>query len=402
MAGRVGQRLPNRFVHYRIEIFWLRFVQSVRFHMQVNRLFYLYIQLPFHMVQISIFQSLEMNIDKNLDELIVVVVVNLRFIALFSLERLIAVKYPIKRYKLINLEREKRTITCFVLFSFFFFAHSIAITHVEINPESRLSFCTTHDEWYELANVMSKVVAVVSIILPLMLIVFSNVTIAYELFRSKKLVVKIYNRKKIRPLRSWSRSRSNQTVEVNLETLNSSTVTLQQRRKSQSEPTALDGLNKKLLNHSEIYSSHNRSRSGMRRLTLFEIELISYSQELNRSRKYSKTTKTLLTISVTYIMLNFLMCMSKLKRLTLVSRDNQIETLRYNESYSDIDEFSPIMDFYKLDVSSADSNTEEINLKIIDLLTCFTYYLNYSINFFLYVVNLTEFKKMLKKIVKLN
>lgn len=115
------------------------------------------------------------------------------------------------------------------------------------------------------------------------------------------------------------------------------------------------------------------------------ILLVASSSPLNRQRseKYSRTTRILLIISLTYILLNTLMAYSKLRHLfdeiTHYSSDDDDEHLTAQEKRSKL-----------------------LNNEILERISCYLYYLNFSINFFLYVLNKSTFRDILIGIFRRN
>lgn len=87
-----------------------------------------------------------------------------------------------------------------------------------------------------------------------------------------------------------------------------------------------------------------------------------------RINSYSRTTRILILISISYFVLNALMVYSKLKHFFAPDDESQ----------------------------SANPYREEI----IERLSCYLYYMNFSINFFLYVLNRSTFREILLNLFK--
>ena len=93
-----------------------------------------------------------------------------------------------------------------------------------------------------------------------------------------------------------------------------------------------------------------------------------------RFKSYSRTTRMLIIISATYIMLNALMAYLKLRHL-----------------------FEPYF------ISDDQHHVEErkrLNNELLERASCYLYYLNFSINFFLYVLNKSTFTDILFDLFK--
>ena len=103
-----------------------------------------------------------------------------------------------------------------------------------------------------------------------------------------------------------------------------------------------------------------------------------------RSKSYSRTTRVLILISITYIVLNSLMAYSKLRLLFYPSSETNGLT------------FENSAENYPINESS------DLNDELIDRIAFYLYYLNFSINFFLYVLNKSKFRDIFCEIFKKN
>ena len=113
--------------------------------------------------------------------------------------------------------------------------------------------------------------------------------------------------------------------------------------------------------------------------------LLRRSAELKRARMYSKTTRMLIIISITFILLNSPMAISKIHSVLLSSFESQSnQTLKTNRSN------------YSLNVSTRYTN-KELNHHLVQRVSGYVYYLNFSVNFFLYVLNGSQFREILLK-----
>lgn len=94
---------------------------------------------------------------------------------------------------------------------------------------------------------------------------------------------------------------------------------------------------------------------------------MTVNHPIRRFRSYSRTTRMLIIISITYILLNSLMAYSKLKHLF---------------------------------VTESSSSLRSLNNELLERVSCYLYYLNFSINFFLYVLNKSTFRDILFDVFK--
>lgn len=117
------------------------------------------------------------------------------------------------------------------------------------------------------------------------------------------------------------------------------------------------------------------------------------SMQLRRIKIYSKTNRTLFLLSITYIILNMPITFSKLKTFLMsdpIQNDENLDAIgiRNSSSPAENDEFD------YLALSATDFNNE-----IFQRIATNLYYLNFSINFFLYL-NGFEFRNMFLDYIK--
>lgn len=169
----------------------------------------------------------------------------------------------------------------------------------------------------------------------------------------------------------------------------------------------------------------------------------TYSTRLKRSKSYSRTTRILILISLTYILLNSLMVYSKLRQLfidenysasspvvessfsstTLSPLPTTLMPRTSSRSSSQLAELVfPAADLLvatpTIQTSTAAKNRTSRRLEgnhdehlpdpidysdeLIERISCYLYYLNFSINFFLYVLNKSKFRDIFLNIFKRN
>lgn len=116
---------------------------------------------------------------------------------------------------------------------------------------------------------------------------------------------------------------------------------------------------------------------------------VKYKRRL--SKKYSKTTRVLLTISITYVLLNIFMAYSKIRYC--------FETEFFDNIHQDNEQ-----NFAKPSLNS--TQNMDLRIKSLDLnydwedqfyerISCYLFYLNFSLNFFIYCANRSKFKESL-------
>lgn len=113
--------------------------------------------------------------------------------------------------------------------------------------------------------------------------------------------------------------------------------------------------------------------------------LLRRSAELKRAKMYSKTTRMLIIISITFILLNSPMAISRIHSVFISSIESHPNrTLTNNRSNETVN-------------LSQGYTIKELNHHLLQRMSGYFYYLNFSVNFFLYVLNGSQFREMLLK-----
>jgi hypothetical protein len=108
-----------------------------------------------------------------------------------------------------------------------------------------------------------------------------------------------------------------------------------------------------------------------------------------RARVYERSTKTLLIVSGVFILFNILMVYSRTRYLF---QSDSITFVQHNATFLVHD---PIHVELHHEIV-----TRQLSDQLIDKLACFLYYLNYSCNFFFYILNGAEFRNALFRIMR--
>lgn len=212
----------------------------------------------------------------------------------------------------------------------------------------------TYQKWYSTVKTISFVDTFLTIVLPFFLISTINISISFKLMQFTNCV---YRRMKAPSDKSSSSASRSEGLRINRRR-NSSNVGMNRMT---------GGFNTAKSSISEVGICPPNSDSSPQN----ECNVLFFGEQpaqLRRSKTYSRTTRVLVLISVTYIVLNSLMAYSKLRHL-----------------------FYPILDY---------SDSIDLNGELIDRIACYLYYLNFSINFFLYVLNKSKFRDILFELFK--
>lgn len=144
--------------------------------------------------------------------------------------------------------------------------------------------------------------------------------------------------------------------------------------------------------------SRNSSKFSMRGMSI-----LSRKGQIRRKKKYSKTTKVLLTISTTFLILHCPIAICKIWYFIKSSSDPIQETSTNKSIFNSTTYYNADYQLYNNNNSSFikmtddSDNAMEANPieEIIERITCYLYYLNFSLNFFLYTLNGSKFRDII-------
>jgi hypothetical protein len=218
----------------------------------------------------------------------------------------------------------------------------------------------TYQKWYSTVKTISFVDTFLTIVLPFFLISTINISISFKLMQFTNCV---YRRMKASSDKSSSSASRSDGLRINGRR-NSSNVGMNRMT---------GGYNTAKSSISEVATICPPNSDSLPQNECNVLFFGEQPAQLRRSKSYSRTTRVLVLISVTYMVLNSLMAYSKLRHL-----------------------FYPILDSATLD----NSDSIDLNGELIDRIACYLYYLNFSINFFLYVLNKSKFRDILFELFK--
>ncbi len=136
------------------------------------------------------------------------------------------------------------------------------------------------------------------------------------------------------------------------------------------------------------------------------IPMLGISNITERKKKYSKTTKFLLSISSTYLLLHCPLAVCKIYYFLKNHQFNSQQSNLISQVFNVSSEPTLFDDLQLVDLNSSiilKTNSEmEINLteEIIERIGGYLYYLNFPLNFFLYTMNGSKFRKAFISIFK--
>jgi len=319
-------------------------------------------------------------------------------VALFSIERFIVVVYPLKKYLITGKRKHQKAILYITLFSLVLYSFSLKTSGLESNA-NEIS-CVTLVYWFKFANVFAFIDGFLTMFLPLCIIFISNVTICMKLLKSTpksskqaqtsqssatKHKLKVSFRKI--PTKVEITGVTSENISVG------SMIIKPTKRKNLMLSPNQNSFREGSLNIIESQKSYSINLETPQPIHSTRRSLLRKSDEIKRKTKYHKTTRLLFIVSVSFFLLNTPMYLCKLyyylrqfNHYSVEASDNEYVTLnnthfeRFNLSHN----ASTQILFDELD-----ANTLE---EIMERITCFLYYLNFSLNFFLYSFCAKDFR----------
>lgn len=289
-----------------------------------------------------------------------------RYVVLFNLERFIGVMFPL-RVSACTKTHKVFFIYLIMIFSLVFYSVSLVTTGIEINPSNNDSACVTHTEWIDVAQVVVLADMVLTMLLPFIIIVISNLLIVSKLMDLPTTIGVLKKRVLFRNRHSNTRSTVSLPSRSNNQSTRPSQQTLEGNCLLARQSIEINRLNPNYLLRRDAAGtavSGGAAGSLNRRSSTFNWResIMSRSVQAKRLQKYSKTTRMLIIISVTFLLLHSPIAYSKLSYLFQNTSDQSI--------------------------SEYDHDHDET----MERITCYIYYLNFSLNFFLYTLSGSNFR----------
>ncbi|RNA41313.1 thyrotropin-releasing hormone receptor-like [Brachionus plicatilis] len=108
-----------------------------------------------------------------------------KYVILFSIERYIVVQFPLKKYDICNQSRNKLSVAFFFIFSLLFYSFSYFSSHVhEYENQKR---CVIKEKWHKIVQLMAIIDVFVTILIPFVVILFTNISIYFKLMKNLNL-----------------------------------------------------------------------------------------------------------------------------------------------------------------------------------------------------------------------
>lgn len=338
------------------------------------------------------------------------------------------VQFPLKKYDICNQTRNKLSVLVLFLFSMTFYSFSLVISGTETYGSR--SMCSVSEKWVSLAKIMSITDVFLTIFVPFGIILFTNISIYCKLMKKYRFDATPNGNTSnilVRPNEDFSTdamyhsSRLDERVKYDhLEVRHSVNAILiydQSRRKTVSFPKNERIMRKvkKINSYPELSSASENNKyqiekPGKKNTQNFRIfkkfsvftSILRRSVELKRAKMYSKTTRMLIIISITFLFLNSLMAFSKIRAVLLsLNSSSSLDQMQSSTIVQMNENYTTILNSTQMyNTTKEESSERNLNDELIERISCYFYYLNFSLNFFLYVINGSQFREILLKFTK--
>lgn len=284
--------------------------------------------------------------------------------------------FPLKRFDICNQKRNKVCLISLFVVAVIFYSFSFVTTGIEM--ENERPRCVTYHAWFAFVRQISFVDIFLTILMPFCIIIAINVSISFKLMKFSNVLL----------ARERQSAFARDYHECNFTRLTIMSRTQQLTPNSTFSNIARYDYNNSVRFYPQLnkIERDNMINSARPLMTAHYNSLLSKRAQLKRNRTYSKTTRILTLISFTYILLNSLMAYSKLSYFFGV-----VKFTNNNNNNQNVTVYDAEMHHQKLTVA----NTASLNEEIVERISCYLYYLNFSINFFLYASNKAKFRQIL-------
>ena len=343
---------------------------------------------------------------------------------MFNIERLIGVLFPLKRLSACNKKKNNICIFSILSFALIFYSAFLLTAGIEVQHHEStnpVKSCVTIEKWIGIAKFQVFSDIILTMLVPFVLILISNILIIFKLtdvslFKKGKSISIFTLRSKFKRKKYLSRDGSCSSFEYTTE------CTTPQRsiRKSisltdQSSCEIKSGQIKIPLKSIGL-KNDELSRLARRNSSLNIRQTgLSKTMKLKRTEKYSRTTRVLIFISITFLMLHAPIAYSKIRYYYKSGLGFDTENDAINDVKESLNELSLVASQKNITFTSSElfegMNMNSTNIQvsymeandsdeIFERITCYIYYLNFSLNFFLYALAGATFRRELFNMFK--
>lgn len=388
-----------------------------------------------------------------------------RYVVVFTIERFIIVYFPLNRQQICTKRRNMTALIALFIFSLIFYSFSLFTSGLEDPKATQEPTCITLEKWFHVVKVFIVIDTCFTLFIPMTIIFVMNLSIIIKLMkadttiesqntRNSRISVqldhakasKLYQSKKkcslLRSMLNCKQKKSHEftyssplmDTENTIFELSGDKNTKRSTIKSLAPSLDAESIHgfgrntKEHVKHKVSFKDKKTSELNTKESTCkvnmdYRMSL-AYATKCNQNRKnstvslsfdkgmafnrktsYSRTTKMLLVISTCFLILNTPIALCKLwyflKSLSFISNSNNSEIYYPTENIDHLSNQTNLT-FYEAasNLKTFEANPTE---EFVERITCYIYYLNFSLNFLLYSAYGSRFRaKLLKSFAFLN
>ncbi len=328
-----------------------------------------------------------------------------RLVVCFSIERLIAVYFPLKLITICSRLKTKLAITCLFIFSLSFYSFAYFTSDIDFIEKMNHTTCITSTEWFHFASIMALVDIIIVTLLPFIIITIINILIAYKIKKQSNLnfisISPIKYRKDprfsilfINNQRNKNKKESKVCILDHCSTTSQKhDIYIQNKPINKKQKDSIKIIKKRKEKRKSSLQVSNSSRKYKNEISLSHINNINLANKSIRRnivRVNNNPNRTLFVISIVFLILHFPLAVNKSwyfidGNYNLIEKENIELTISNYSEYFGNDTFLEERDLKeKLTLNEYE--------EIFERISCYLFYLNFSLNFFLYTSNKSKRK----------
>ena len=298
-----------------------------------------------------------------------------------------------------SINKRNLSILIITLFPVLAYSYSLKTSDLELLEDGYK--CVTLEEWFELVKVLTFLDSSLTMFIPFTIILISNLSICFRLMKFLRNPFK----------RSFSVEYSNKTCETRISKYRPSDVkesVIDDPMQSRESLNRLSPKNKNsvlvfkfksslsLNNNNKVdnYGSTSREFSSRSTLSRYSARkgaasLLRRHDKIKRDKLYTKTTRMLILVSIAFLLLHSPIAMLKLyyylkSATSSYTTEEASSSENYTGNTTNITSNSTLSNIFSTVETQMDSIEIGISEELLERITCYIYYFQFSINFFLY------------------
>jgi hypothetical protein len=311
-----------------------------------------------------------------------------------------------------SIKKRNLFILIITLFPVLAYSYSLKTSDLELLEDGYK--CVTLEEWIELVKILTFLDSSLTMFIPFTIILISNLSICFRLMKFLRNPFK----------RGYSVEYSNKTCETRISKYRPSDIkesVIDDPMQSRESLKRLSPNNQKsvlvfkfksnlsLNNNNKVdnYGSTSREFSSRSTLSRYSARkgpasLLRRNDKIKRNKLYTKTTRMLILVSIAFLLLHSPIAMLKLyyylkSATSSYTTEEASSSENYTSNNTNITSNSTLSYIFSTVETQMDSIEIGIREELLERITCYIYYFQFSINFFLYSLSGPKFRKVLFK-----